>query len=185
MSLRILLAHPGPSPAPPLSSLLPRLGSIDLGLVALESRNDDEALTSALLAALGEDEPAKTILAGFSLGARIAAQACTQVPVLGLIGLAFPFHKRGLPKERHGLAALSQVSCPALIIQGTRDAHGNQQAVGGMGLLPESVELLWLEDGNHQWRSRAGRSPNAADHLDTAATAILQFAKGLVSTAHV
>lgn len=184
MSFRILLAHPGTSPAPPLSELLPKLVGTTC-LVALDSRKGDEALTSSLIEAFKERDPATTILAGFSLGARIAALACAQVPALGLIALSFPFHKRGLPTERHGLTALSHVSCRTLILQGTRDAHGNRQAVRGMGPLPESVELLWLEDGNHQWRRRTGRSPNASDHLDTAATAILRFAKGLVSTAHV
>jgi predicted alpha/beta-hydrolase family hydrolase len=148
------------------------------------SSKEDEALVDELEERLGGNGE-RTIVGGFSLGARIAAMLTLRQPVRGFIGLSFPFHRHGQPLERHGLAALRRVTVPTLVVQGTRDSHGNEAHVRGMSLLPPQVELMWLQDANHRWNSRGPAGLRVEDHAKDAALAIQSFVQGLVSTAHV
>jgi predicted alpha/beta-hydrolase family hydrolase len=68
---------------------------------------------------------------------------------------------------------------PALVCQGTRDPFGTREEVAGYRL-SLSIELLWLEDGDHDLRPRKGVSGfSAADHLTTLAEAVRAFADRL------
>jgi predicted alpha/beta-hydrolase family hydrolase len=129
------------------------------------------------------DTPSRTLIGGFSLGARIAAMVSLVTPVAGLVGLSFPFHRHGQPLERHGLETLRAVSVNTLLIQGTRDSHGNEAQVRGMGPLPPQVQIVWLADANHRWHSRGAQTPE--DHANDAVLAIQSFADGLVSRPYV
>ena len=65
---------------------------------------------------------------------------------------------------------------PALICQGTRDIFGAREEVAGYGL-SKKIEILWLEDGDHDLKPRKGVSGfTAADHLKTVAEAVTAWA---------
>ncbi len=50
-------------------------------------------------------------------------------------------------------AHLEGLRTPALICQGTRDPFGTREEVAGYALSPR-IEILWLEDGDHDLRPR-------------------------------
>jgi predicted alpha/beta-hydrolase family hydrolase len=115
------------------------------------------------------------VIGGFSLGARIAAQASSALEPLGLLCLGYPFHVRGDPGDRHGLETLRGLHTPSLIVQGTRDPHGNREEVTGYGQLPSCVRLHWLEDGNHRFRPRKASGQTELSHVRRAAAASAEF----------
>ena len=68
---------------------------------------------------------------------------------------------------------------PTLVCQGTRDPLGNREEVAGYSLSP-AIEVLWLEDGDHDLKPRktvTGRT--AADHIATVATAVAEWTQRL------
>ena len=70
------------------------------------------------------------------------------------------------------------MTCPALICQGTRDLFGTREEVTGYPLSP-SIDILWLEDGDHDLKPRKTVSGfSEADHLGTMAAAVRQWADG-------
>jgi predicted alpha/beta-hydrolase family hydrolase len=65
---------------------------------------------------------------------------------------------------------------PTLIVQGTRDPLGSRDEVDGYALSP-AIDVLWLEDGDHDFRPRKTMSGfTFAEHLATAASAVSGFA---------
>jgi predicted alpha/beta-hydrolase family hydrolase len=91
--------------------------------------------------------------------------------IAGLLCLGYPFHPLGRPEQlrtRH----LIGMKTPALICQGTRDEMGNRYEVGDYGL-SDQIELLWLEDGDHDLKPRKAISGfTTAGHLKTLAEAV-------------
>jgi len=159
--------------------------SLEIEWLALPSTSSETDLLRRLGEALAnKPEPERTLIGGFSIGARIAAQLSRDNSVAGLLGLSFPFHRRGAPLDRHGLRTLQAVTVPTLIVQGTRDTHGNRQQVQGMEPLPAHVQMCWLEDGNHHWLPRAKSNQDLVTHLRCAAQAIQSFAQAVVSSPH-
>jgi predicted alpha/beta-hydrolase family hydrolase len=122
--------------------------------IRLSVTESDEALVAHYQAAVRENETDFVVIGGFSLGARIAALAAPRLSADALVCFGYPFHKRSDSKDTHGLRALSALNLPTLIVQGSRDAHGNRQQVAGYGSLPACVEMLWVADANHDLHSR-------------------------------
>ena len=71
---------------------------------------------------------------------------------------------------------LAGLETPALICQGTRDEFGTREEVAGY-TLSDNIEILWLEDGDHDLKPRKAISGfSVADHLKTVAQAVAGFA---------
>lgn len=115
------------------------------------------------------------LIGGFSLGARIAAQVAHLIDPDGFVGFGYPFHPRQEPQRRPGLEALRALTVPALLVQGTRDAHGNRDQVRGYGSLGGAVSMKWLEDGNHRFVPRKTSPWSRGDHVQSAAQAARDF----------
>ncbi len=126
----------------------------------------------------------KLLIGGKSMGGRVASMVADKLhadgQVQGLVCLGYPFHPPGRPTQlrtRH----LQTLTCPALIVHGTRDEFGSREEVETYGLSP-AIDLLWLEDGDHDLRPRKSVSGfTAAQHLATMARAVRSFAEGLTS----
>ncbi len=149
-------------------------------VVDLDAREaDDDAHERRFQIALDDlgEIPGGLVLGGFSLGARIAARLSVQTNVRGLLSLAYPFHRPGASDERHGLEALSRVTVPTRIIQGTRDNHGTEAEVRGYRL-PATAEMVWLEDGNHRFVPRERSGFTEEGHLAAAMAAAVSFVRG-------
>ncbi len=65
---------------------------------------------------------------------------------------------------------------PALIVQGTRDPFGTRAEVATY-TLSKAIEILWLEDGDHDLKPRKRVSGfSAADHLRSLGEAVAAWA---------
>ncbi|RUV54933.1 alpha/beta fold hydrolase [Mesorhizobium sp. M5C.F.Ca.IN.020.29.1.1] len=115
------------------------------------------------------------IIGGKSMGGRVASMIADEMfskgEISGLLCLGYPFHppaKLTQLRTKH-LAALKT---PTLICQGTRDEFGTKDEVAGYAL-SDAIEMLWLEDGDHDLKPRKSISGfSAADHLKTLAEAV-------------
>ena len=115
------------------------------------------------------------IIGGKSMGGRIASMLADQLydarRIAGLLCLGYPFHPMGRPEQLR-TKHLTGMKTPALICQGTRDEMGNRFEVGEYGLSDE-IEVLWLEDGDHDLKPRKAISGfTTAGHLQTVAEAV-------------
>ena len=124
----------------------------------------------------------KLIIGGKSMGGRVASMIADDMhaagKIAGLVCLGYPFHPMGNPTQLR-TAHLEGMTCPALIVQGTRDIMGTREEVAGYSLSP-AIEILWLEDGDHDLKPRKGISGfSTADHMKTMATAVKAFAERL------
>lgn len=131
----------------------------------------------AAVDALGATGP--LIIGGKSMGGRVASMAADELHgasrIAGLLCLGYPFHPPGKPAQLR-TAHLAGLATPALICQGTRDAFGTRDEVAGYALSGR-IELLWLEDGDHDLKPRKSVSGfTAADHLRTIVAAVSDWA---------
>ncbi|WP_157018818.1 alpha/beta hydrolase family protein [Mesorhizobium xinjiangense] len=120
------------------------------------------------------------MIGGKSMGGRVASMVADQLydqgRIAGLVCLGYPFHPPGKPTQLR-TAHLENLKTPTLICQGTRDEFGTREEVAGYAL-SERIELLWLEDGDHDLKPRKRISGfSAADHLKTVAQAVAAFAE--------
>ncbi|WP_187968805.1 alpha/beta family hydrolase [Aquibium microcysteis] len=118
--------------------------------------------------------PGPLVIGGKSMGGRVASMLADELfaarRIAGLLCLGYPFHPPGRP-DRLRTAHLEAMATPALICQGTRDPFGTREEVVGYALSP-SIDILWLEDGDHDLKPRKSVSGfTAADHLKTMADA--------------
>ncbi|EJT06465.1 alpha/beta fold hydrolase [Rhizobium sp. CCGE 510] len=135
----------------------------------------------AAITELGASGP--LIIGGKSMGGRVASMVADdlyrQQKIAGLLCLGYPFHPPGQP-EKLRTAHLKGLTTPALICQGTRDEFGTRDEVPGYDL-SDRIEMLWLEDGDHDLKPRKTISGfSSADHLATMAKAVKAWAERLV-----
>ena len=124
----------------------------------------------------------RLIIGGKSMGGRVASMIADEERdagrVSGLFCLGYPFHPPGKPESLR-TAHLEGLKTPALICQGTRDIFGSRDEVAGYRL-SDRIEVLWLEDGDHDLRPRkAVTGLTAADHMRTFAEAARSWADRL------
>jgi predicted alpha/beta-hydrolase family hydrolase len=117
----------------------------------------------------------RLIIGGKSMGGRVASMVADELykagRTQGLLCLGYPFHPPQRPAQLR-TAHLATLRIPTLICQGTRDEFGSRDDVAGYELSP-AIEMLWLEDGDHDLRPRKSVSGfSAADHLRTMAATV-------------
>ncbi len=123
------------------------------------------------------------VIGGRSMGGRVASMVADELfaagRIAGLLCLGYPFHPPGKPEQlrtRH----LADLQTPTLICQGTRDEFGTRDEVAGYAL-SDRIELLWLEDGDHDLKPRKSVSGfSAADHLNTVASTVAGWTARIV-----
>jgi predicted alpha/beta-hydrolase family hydrolase len=119
------------------------------------------------------------LIGGKSMGGRVASMVTDELADLGyidgLVCLGYPFHPPERPDQLR-TAHLHGLRTPTLICQGTRDPFGTREEVPTYGLSP-AIEVLWLEDGDHDLRPRKAISGRSyAENLAEAADAVAAFA---------
>ncbi|TCV60889.1 hypothetical protein EDE05_12430 [Neorhizobium sp. R1-B] len=124
----------------------------------------------------------RLIIGGKSMGGRVASMIADNLyaesKVAGLLCLGYPFHPPGKPDQLR-TQHLKALKTPALICQGTRDEFGTREEVSGYQL-SDSIEILWLEDGDHDLKPRKTISGfSTADHLATMAQMVRAWADQL------
>lgn len=118
----------------------------------------------------------RPVIGGRSMGGRVASMVAAESPdaVSGLVCVSYPWHPPGRPDQPR-IAHLADLAVPALIVQGTRDEFGSPEELTAYELSP-SIQLVWLEDGDHDLRPRKAVSGYThGQHLATAAEAIAAF----------
>ncbi len=123
--------------------------------------------------------PGPLIIGGKSMGGRVASLVADALyeegSVAGLLCLGYPFHPQDKPQQLR-TAHLADLATPALICQGTRDPFGTREEVAHYALAP-TIELFWLEDGDHDLKPRKSVTGlTHADHLAAVAGAAAAFA---------
>jgi uncharacterized protein len=89
--------------------------------------------------------------------------------------LGYPFHPPAKPEQLR-TKHLAKLQTPTLICQGTRDEFGTRDEVSNYAL-SDRIEILWLEDGDHDLRPRKSVSGfSTADHLKTVAETVRAWA---------
>ncbi|MGO6685535.1 alpha/beta hydrolase family protein [Rhizobium leguminosarum] len=134
----------------------------------------------AAIAELGASGP--LIIGGKSMGGRVASMVADDLhrrgKIAGLLCLGYPFHPPGQPQKLR-TGHLTGLTTPALICQGTRDEFGTRDEVPGYDL-SDRIEILWLEDGDHDLKPRKSISGfSSAYHLATMAKAVKAWAERL------
>jgi len=123
----------------------------------------------------------RLVLAGLSRGARVSAGLLTDLDAVALLAFAYPFHGRSDPNPGPGLGVLRAIEVPALLVQGTRDSHGNREQVLGYDL-PDNIHAHWILDANHALRPRARSGQTQASQLCEATQCAARFVLSLDPT---
>jgi uncharacterized protein len=115
------------------------------------------------------------IIGGKSMGGRVASMVADNMhaagKIAGLVCLGYPFHPPGKPEQLR-TKHLADLRTPTLIFQGTRDEFGVPDEVSGY-TLSDAIEVIWMEDGDHDLRPRKSVSGfSALDHLKTLASTV-------------
>jgi len=130
-----------------------------------------------------ELQPGALFVGGKSMGGRVASMLAQdnfdRGKVAGAVCLGYPFHPQGKP-EKLRTEHLQAMTCPTLVVQGTRDRLGNRDEVAGYGL-SAAVECHWLEDGDHDFKPRRASGFSQRQHWESAAERAVSFmrARGL------
>lgn len=101
-------------------------------------------------------------IGGKSMGGRMASLLADSLGVHGLICFGYPFHPPGKP-DKLRTEHLQTLATPTLILQGTRDTMGNVSEVPTYGL-SASIQVKWLEDGDHSLKPRKKSGYSEAQH---------------------
>ncbi|WP_109614533.1 alpha/beta fold hydrolase [Pseudaminobacter salicylatoxidans] len=121
--------------------------------------------------AVGSARP--LFIGGKSMGGRVASMVADDLfnrgRIFGLVCFGYPFHPPAKPQQLR-TAHLLDISVPTLICQGERDPFGTRQEVSGYTLSPR-ISLLWLDDGNHDFKPRKPLTLDANLDLATAGAA--------------
>lgn len=144
-----------------------------------------EALTAeyrdAVNALTKNRKMAKPVIGGKSLGGRVASLIADELyaegKISGLLCLGYPFHPPHMP-EKLRTAHLETLKCPALIIQGERDPFGNRAEVEALPL-SKSIQLVWMNDGDHDFGPRGRSGFTRKGNLAEAADAVAAFLASL------
>ena len=122
-----------------------------------------EATWRAVARAVREDPelaPARLVLAGKSMGGRIATHLAAQgEPCAGVALLGYPLHPPRKP-EKLRAAHLADIDVPLLFVQGTRDALCDLELLRAtLAGLSAPVTLHLIEQGDHSFKvpKRSGR----------------------------
>lgn len=186
-SRMLVLAHGAGAPmdSPFMSDIAARVGALGWSVARFEfpymaRRREDaskrppdrqpilEETWEKVVELLGPQD--RLVIGGKSMGGRIASMIADRMGVAGLVCLGYPFHPPGKP-EKTRTAHLAALRTPALICQGTRDPFGTREDVAGYALSP-SIEVTWLEDGNHDLAPRKASGRTKEQALDECARAI-------------
>lgn len=134
---------------------------------------DELAQVCDILSQVSQVSQSPLWLGGKSMGGRVASMLAARDGAAGLVLCGYPFHPKGKP-DKLRLDHWEQLSCPTLVLQGTRDPFGTRAEVEGYGL-PGCVTVRWLEDGDHDWLPRRASGLTQAELIRIAAKETAAF----------
>ncbi len=128
------------------------------------------AVRAAVAEAAGRLPGLPLFAGGKSFGGRMTSQAQALSPlpgVLGLLFVGFPLHPAGKPADQRA-SHLSDVQCPMLFLQGTRDELATLELLHPLvRRLGDRATLALFDDADHSFHVRARSGRNDAQTLDS------------------
>jgi predicted alpha/beta-hydrolase family hydrolase len=114
-------------------------------------------------------------LAGKSMGGRVAATLARDetLNVLGVMCLGYPFHPQKKP-EKLRLEPLQETQMPILILQGTRDALGNEEEISGYEF-SDKCHCVFFTDGDHNLKPRVKSGFTHSQHVQESVNEMVRF----------
>jgi predicted alpha/beta-hydrolase family hydrolase len=113
-------------------------------------------------------------IGGKSMGGRVAATlASTEKNICGVVCIGYPFHPQKKP-EKLRLEPLQETIQPILILQGDRDALGNEQEISEYSM-SALCELHFFEDGDHDLKPRVKSGFTHQKHIEKSIQHIVKF----------
>jgi predicted alpha/beta-hydrolase family hydrolase len=119
--------------------------------------------------------PAPFVLAGKSMGGRVATMVADELGAAGVVVFGYPFHPPRRPTQLR-TEHLRSLRTPCLILQGERDPFGTREQVASYELAP-NITIEWLPDGDHSLAPRQRSGHTAAAHLAHAIDTAAQFVR--------
>jgi predicted alpha/beta-hydrolase family hydrolase len=121
------------------------------------------------------ETPLPIFLAGKSMGGRVAATLASDkmLNVQGVMCLGYPFHPQKKP-EKLRLAPLQETQKPILILQGTRDALGNEEEIAHYDLAT-CCHCVFFPDGDHNLKPRVKSGFTHSQHIHKAVHEMVRF----------
>ena len=111
----------------------------------------------------------RVLVGGKSMGGRMASiLASRREGIDGVACFGYPFHPPGKP-DRWRTGHFQDVSCPMLVLQGTRDPFGKPSEMAGHEQELEGIRLHWLEGGNHDFQPLKSQPQTQAELIVVAA----------------
>jgi predicted alpha/beta-hydrolase family hydrolase len=171
---------------PFLASVARGLAAADLAVVRLDfpyrtagRRAPDRmpVLQQALRDVVRDHVRGPFVLAGKSMGGRVATMVADELGAHGVVVFGYPFHPPAQP-QRLRTAHLAALRTRTLLLQGERDEFGTREEVEGYALSP-AIELAWFADGDHSLVPRARSGFTAAAHLATAIGLAVAFVRAV------
>lgn len=122
------------------------------------------------------------VIGGKSMGGRMASLLAAEneasiiaEKIKGIACLGFPFHPAGKP-DKLRTEHFPSIKQPIFIAQGERDKLGSKEEVLNYGL-PENIQWLWLEDGDHDLKPRVKSGFTHQAHLQNTMDIMAEFIK--------
>jgi predicted alpha/beta-hydrolase family hydrolase len=121
------------------------------------------------------DTPLPIFLAGKSMGGRVAATLARDkaLNAQGVMCLGYPFHPQKKP-EKLRLEPLQETQKPILILQGTRDALGNEEEISSYEL-SDKCRCVFFADGDHNLKPRVKSGFTHIEHVQEAVNEMMRF----------
>lgn len=113
------------------------------------------------------------VLAGRSMGGRVATMIADDVQAKAVIAFGYPFHPPRKPDNLR-TAHLEHLQTATLIVQGERDPFGTPVEVAGYAL-SDRIEVLWIADGDHSMTPRKKSGFTYEQHVATALDRAVAF----------
>ncbi|WP_212744440.1 alpha/beta family hydrolase [Thalassotalea litorea] len=110
---------------------------------------------------------------GKSMGSRVAMTLIEHEKIQGGYCFGYPFHPQKKP-EKLRLEPLQQQTQPVLILQGQRDALGNEQEIESYGL-GDNIKVVFYGDGDHDLKPRVKSGFRHQQHIEQSCEDLLMF----------
>jgi predicted alpha/beta-hydrolase family hydrolase len=117
------------------------------------------------------------LIGGKSMGGRLATLVAEELQPAGFCCFGYPFFppgKRDLARTAH----FASLTVPGLILQGSRDTFGKPGEVD-CSPWPRNIELVWLDEGDHDYRARKKSALSQGDIIAAAAARVAVFVASL------
>jgi predicted alpha/beta-hydrolase family hydrolase len=120
--------------------------------------------------------PGPIVLAGKSMGGRVATTLADELGAAAVVVFGYPFHPPKKPEQLR-TAHLATLRTPTRILQGERDPFGTRDEVASYALSP-AISVQWFADGDHSLVPRRSSGHTAEGHLAAAIATAAAFARG-------